>query len=142
MSSMVQQQFAVPLVALVQYDGTNAAEIADWVGIQLGEVDDLVMRLVIAHDETLMIPVGYWVMSSLPASERRVFGGVISDWELRQRYSMWTAPVVAPPGEPEPDPGMIEDQPEPTPDEPGEPDEDGGTGDEPPADPEPEGGPE
>lgn len=94
----------MPIVRAKQFTGTNADEIAAWVGgYEINTVSAQGMQLQVAPDETMWITTGYWLFATL--TDPPTYAGMISDWELRMRYLMLPEPVTpVPPSPPDEEP--------------------------------------
>ncbi|MFG1844919.1 hypothetical protein [Micromonospora carbonacea] len=76
--------YVVPAYRAKRYDGTNGPEIAEHTGYELVEATEDNVRLRVAPDEVLGIPVGSWVLSTV--TDPSVFVTTVSPWDLPGRY--------------------------------------------------------
>lgn len=95
----------VPALLAKQYDGTNQAEISEWVGYPIELVTEQYMHLRVAFDEIMWIHNGYWLFATM--TDPPMYAGLTSDSEMRSRnvlhpgtVTIIPVPPVDPPTEP------------------------------------------
>lgn len=78
-----------PVCQAVQYDGTNAQDIADWLALDLADVQEGYALLALNPDELIGVGVSDWVLATMDTPPR--YTQVVGATSFPGQY----APVVA-----------------------------------------------